>query len=86
MKKLIINETNHHGIGEYFFDGTYGMYSFDDDCSGNLRAAVELLLEIGFLKGEQVKIFSDDYSLIEAYADLLGKGEEERKTETQKVD
>lgn len=75
MKKLIINEINCHGCGEYFFDGTYGMYSYDDDCSGNLRAAVELLLEIGFLKEEQVKIFSDGDSVMEAYANLLEKEE-----------
>lgn len=83
MKKLIINEIDRHGCGEYFFDGTYGMYSYDDVCSGDLRAAVELLLEIGFIKGEQVKIFSDGDSLLEAYANLLGK--EERKTKTKKV-
>ena len=75
MKKLIIVETDRLGHGEYFFDGTYGMYSYDDELSGNLRAAVELLLEIGFIKGEQVKIFSDGDSLLEAYANLLGKEE-----------
>ena len=83
MKKLIINEIDRHGCGEYFFDGTYGMYSYDDVCSGDLRVAIELLLEIGFIKKEQVEIFSDSNPLIKAYANLLE--EEERKTKTKKV-
>ena len=71
MKKLIINETDCHGSGEYFFDGIYGTYSFDDGRSGDLLAAIELLLEIGFIEKKQVKIFSDGNLLIEAYAILL---------------
>ena len=70
MKKLIINETDCHGCGEYFFNGIYGTYSYDDEY-GDLRATIEFLLKIGFINKEQVKIFNSDEPLIEEYANLL---------------
>ena len=74
MKKLIINETDCHGCGEYFFNGTHGTYTYDDGESGDLRATIEFLIEIGFIKKEQVKIFSADEPLIKEYANLLEEG------------
>ena len=71
MKKLIINETDCHGCGEYFFNGIHGIYSYDDDESGDLRAAIEFLLKIGFINKEQVKIFNSDEPLIKEYVNLL---------------
>ena len=72
MKKLIINETD-YGCGEYFFNGICGTYSYGSQ-HGDLRAAIEFLLEIGFIKKEQVKIFDVEESLIKEYANLLEKG------------
>ena len=75
MKKLIINETDRcRGCGEYFFNGIHGIYSYDDESSGDLRATIEFLLEIGFIKQEQVKIFDADKPLIKEYANLLEEG------------
>lgn len=67
MSKLLIHETDHHGNGCYRYNGKVERYYYDDDSTGNIRAAVEALIDIGFIKEEDVLIVEgeDIYDLIE---------------------
>lgn len=57
MHKLIVHETDCHGSGYICFDGRGFHYSYDDEY-GNVRGAVQGLIELGFIKEEDV-IFLD---------------------------
>lgn len=57
MHKLIVHETNCNGGGYVYFDGRGFPYSYDDEY-GNIRGAVQGLIELGFIKEEDV-IFID---------------------------
>ena len=67
MSKLLIHETDPYGAGCYRYNGTVKRYYYDDDSTGNIRAAVEALIDIGFIKEEDVLIVEgeDIYDLIE---------------------
>lgn len=57
MSKLIIHETNSHGSGVIHYNGTTMEYTYDDGNLGDVRRTVENLIEIGFIKKEDVEIF-----------------------------
>ena len=60
--KLIIHETNCHGSGNFYYNGKGDYYSYDDEY-GDIRAAVQGLINIGFINAEDVVIFTDDNEL-----------------------
>lgn len=59
MNKLIIHQTDSHGSGKYLYNGKVESYYYDDE-PGNMVAAVQALIDIGFIKSEDVVIFEDD--------------------------
>lgn len=69
--KLIIHETDCHGSGFVHCKGKTDYYSYDDEM-GDIRAAVEGLIDLGFIKPEQVIILEQD-QLYEKFAELLEK-------------
>lgn len=58
-EKLIIHETDCHGCGYYCYNGTVEHYVYDDT-PGDIRAAVEALIEIGFIDEDDVKIIEGE--------------------------
>ena len=58
--KLIIHETDCHGRGCIHYNERTESYSYDDCAWGDVRATVQELIKIGFIKEEDVVIFSDD--------------------------
>lgn len=58
--KLIIHETDCHGCGYVHYNGVTKHYSFDDGEFGDVRATVQELINIGFIKPEEVVIFDDN--------------------------
>lgn len=60
MSKLIIHETNSHGSGIIHYNGITMEYTYDDGNLGDVRRTVENLIEIGFIKKEDVEIFDCD--------------------------
>lgn len=58
--KLIIHETNCHGNGRIYFEGTTKEYTYDDGGFGDVRRTVESLIDLGFIDPNDVIIF-DDY-------------------------
>lgn len=75
MKKLIIHETDCHGCGTICYDGHTQYYAYDDEM-GDLRGAVNALIDIGFIDPESVEIFDGNRSLLVEYDKLLQeKGE-----------
>ena len=65
MSKLIIHETDCHGSGRIYYKGSTDYYSYDDD-SGNVAAAVQALINIGFINPDDVLIYEGD----EIYGEL----------------
>ena len=66
--KLIIHETDCHGCGQVYYNGKCEYYSYDDSYWGDVRLTVEALIKIGFIKAEDVAIFTDTddiYKLVE---------------------
>ena len=61
--KLIIHETNCHGCGVVAYNGKEESYFYDDGSWGNIRTAVEKLIEIGFINPNDVVIFDSDNSI-----------------------
>ena len=57
MSKLIIHETDSHGGGSIHYNGITRDYTYDDGELGDVRRTVESLIEIGFIKKEDVEIF-----------------------------
>lgn len=67
-KKLIIHETDSHGCGNIYYNGKWDSYSYDDGEWGDVKTAVIKLIDIGFIKYEDVAIFTDEdniYELVE---------------------
>lgn len=67
---LIIHETDYHGCGTVYYDGTEIHYSYDDEM-GNIRGAVEFLISIGFIDPETVIIFDNGNSIYEQIDEFL---------------
>lgn len=67
MSKLLIHETDPYGDGYYCYNGKIEQYRYDDNSTGNIRTAVQALIDIGFIKEEEVLIVEgeDIYNLIE---------------------
>lgn len=59
MRKLIVHETDCHGVGYVYFDGNGFPYSYDD-YYGNVKGTVEGLIGLGFIKEEDVIIIDGD--------------------------
>lgn len=69
---LIIHETDCHGCGTVYYNGTHLQYSYDDEM-GNLRGAVEFLISIGFIDPESVVIFDSCNSIYEQLDEFLSE-------------
>lgn len=69
MSKLIIHETDSHGCGNFYYDGRTDWYAYDDEM-GDIKGAVEALIDIGFIKAEDVLIF-DDHTNIYKFIDTI---------------
>lgn len=67
MAKLIIHETDSHGNGKFHYNGRTDWYAYDAEM-GDMKGAVEALIDIGFIKKEDVLIF-DDYNDIYKFID-----------------
>lgn len=67
---LIIHETDYHGCGSVYFDGKQDHYAYDD--VGDVRQVVELLIDLGFINPEDVRIYDDD-TIYEELDNLLEK-------------
>ena len=63
--KLIIHETDCHGCGYVYYNGTTKCYSYDDGTFGDVRATVQELIDIGFIKYEDVVIFTNEDNIYE---------------------
>ena len=61
--KLIIHETDCHGCGYVHFNGKTYYYSYDDGAWGDVRATIQELINIGFIKPEDVVMFDSDNDL-----------------------
>ena len=61
--KLVIHETDCHGCGYVYYDGKCDYYSYDDSFYGDVRLTVNALIEIGFIKAEDVVVFTDNEEL-----------------------
>lgn len=59
MPKLIIHETDCHGSGNIHFKGKTKYYAYDDGDTGDMRTAVQCLIQLGFIKKENVLFFDD---------------------------
>lgn len=57
--KLIIHETDSHGGGTLYFNGTTVHYAYDDSRCGDIGLAVNFLIEIGFIDEKDVLLFCD---------------------------
>ena len=66
-KKLIIHETDCHGCGYVTYNGETSYYSYDD--IGDIRTVVQKLIDMGFIKIEDVIILENDeiYDAVERY-------------------
>ena len=67
-KKLIIHEIDCHGCGYVTYNGKTDYYSYDGGI-GDIRTAVQELIDIGFIKTEDVIILENDeiYDVVEQY-------------------
>ncbi len=59
MRKLIVHETDIHGRGYVHFDGRGFSYSYDD-VYGNVKETVYGLIELGFIKEDDVLFIDGD--------------------------
>lgn len=55
MSKLYIHETDCHGEGNIIYENKIRHYSYDTE-SGDIKGAVEALIEIGFINPDDVDI------------------------------
>lgn len=60
MSKLYIHETNCHGEGNVIYENQVHYYCYDDGEGGDLKSAVEKLIEIGFINPDDVEIIEGD--------------------------
>ena len=58
-RKLYIYETNCHGEGNVIYEGQVHYYSYDG-VSGDVKAAVQALIEIGFINPDDVVFIDGD--------------------------
>lgn len=75
--KLIVHETDCHGSGKFYYNGKWDYYSYDDEY-GDVRAAVQGLIDIGFINAEDVAVFVNDdelYKMVEKGLMYDGKTE-----------
>lgn len=63
--KLIIHETDSHGGGYIYYNGKCDDYIYDDGKWGDVKSTVEALIDIGFIKYEDVAIFTNDDNIYE---------------------
>jgi hypothetical protein len=63
-KMLIIHETDCHGCGNVYYNGYENHYSYDDEM-GDIRRAVDFLIEIGFIDPDTVAIYDGQSSIYE---------------------
>lgn len=63
--KLIIHETDCHGGGNVYYNGKLDNYTYDDGEWGDVKATVQKLIDIGFIKPEDVIIFENEAELYE---------------------
>ena len=68
MSKLIIHETDCHGCGVVYYEGKTEGYAYDDNA--DVRGAVEVLIEVGAIKEEDVIIIEGE-EIYEQLANLL---------------
>jgi NAD-dependent dihydropyrimidine dehydrogenase PreA subunit len=68
MSKLIIHETDCHGCGVVYYEGKTEGYAYDDNA--DVRGAVQVLIDVGAIKEEDVIIIEGD-EIYERLADLL---------------
>ena len=63
--KLIIHETDCHGCGAVYYNGKWDNYAYDDGVWGDIKIAIEQLINIGFINYEDVAIFTDEDNIYE---------------------
>jgi hypothetical protein len=68
MSKLIIHETDCHGCGVVYYEGKTEGYAYDDNA--DVRGAVQVLIDVGAIKEEDVIIIEGD-EIYTKLADLL---------------
>ena len=68
MSKLIIHETDCHGCGTVYYEGKTEGYAYDDNA--DVRGAVQVLIDVGAIKEEDVIIIEGD-EIYTKLADLL---------------
>lgn len=73
--KLIIHETDCHGCGVVVYNGKVEQYSYDDGCWGDIRIAVEKLIEIGFINANDVIIFDSENSIYDVVTEYYERDE-----------
>lgn len=70
MSKLIIHETEGSSCGMVYYNGHTDWYDDVDRDKGDLRTAVQYLINIGFIKEEDVLIFNDHNNIYE-FVDMV---------------
>ena len=70
MKKLFINETDERGEGMVCCGGKVGWYSYREEM-GDIRAAIEFLISIGFINKNDVEIFDDGRPLLAEFEKIF---------------
>ena len=68
MSKLIIHETDCHGCGAVYYNGKIEPYAYD--LNADIRGAVEVFIDLGILKEEDVIILEGE-EIYTKLADLL---------------
>ena len=68
MSKIIIHETDCHGCGVVYCEGKTEPYAYD--MNADVKGAVEVLIEVGAIKEEDVIIIEGD-EIYEKLANLL---------------
>lgn len=58
--QLIIHETDCHGQGNVIYGGQVRSYTYDDGGMGDVKGAVEGLIDIGFIDPNDVTIIEGD--------------------------
>ena len=71
--KLIIHETDDDGCGVIHYKGKTEPYSYDDCIYGDIKSTVKSLIDLGFIKPEQVLIFEQN-QLYEKFGQLIERG------------
>lgn len=59
MSRLYIHETDCHGCGNVIYKGQVHYYCYDGE-SGDVKAAVKVLIDIGFINPDDVVFIDGD--------------------------